>query len=400
MIQLEPVSQNGRLASFFGLSAQLILILFLTRFTIDTGTRMVYPFIPDYAAGLGLTVVGFSWLIFIRAIAGMTAPIFGLLADRYGRRNVMMFGLLCQALGASGVALTNQWWAAGPMVIFGLSLAAFIPAEQAYISDRVSYDKRGRALAIVEFSWALAGVISLPLIGWLIEYFSWRTSFLAVGILSLLAAVLIRLQLPDVEPKSSVGVEFSAFWAVCQRPAVLAAIGGEILLFVAVGAFPTVWSIWLNEDFAFKAVALGLVATALGLAELGGSGLASLFIDRIGKKRGSQIGFVASAIGLGLLPLTQVHLYAAIGGLVLVGLFLEFTIVALLPLYSDQVPEARATVFSLVGLGSAIGAAFGSPLAAQLWEQSGLWAVSGVSAGALVMGLALVSAFVHEDKPS
>ncbi|HMR66014.1 MAG TPA: hypothetical protein PKE64_18550, partial [Anaerolineae bacterium] len=65
-----------------------------------------------------------------------------------------------------------------------------------------------------------------------------------------------------------------------------------------------------------------------------------------------------------------------------------------------QVPEARATVFSLVGLGSAIGAAFGSPLAAQLWEQSGLWAVSGVSAGALVMGLALVSAFVHEDKPS
>lgn len=399
MIQPEPASQNGRLASFLGISTQLILVLFLTRFTIDTGTRMIYPFIPNYAAGLGLTVVNFSWLIFIRSMAGMAGPIFGLLADRYGRRNLMTLGLLCQCFGAVGVALTSRWWAAGPMMIFGLSLAAFIPAEQAYISDRVSYDKRGRALAVVEFSWALAGILSLPLIGWLIEYFGWRTSFLAIGILSLFGVVLIRLRLPAVETRSSFGVKLATFWEVCQRPAVLAAIGGEILLFVGVGAFPTVWSIWLSQDFGFKAIGLGLVATAVGIAELGGSGLTGLYIDRIGKKRGSQIGLLATALGFGLLPFTQTYFYAVIAGLVFIGLFLEFTVVSLLPLYSDQVPEARATVFSLVGLGAAIGVAFGSPLAAQLWEQAGLWAVCGVSAGALVMGLGLVTAFVHEVEP-
>ena len=56
-------------------------------------------------------------------------------------------------------------------ILFGLGLAAFMPAQQAYISDQVTYLKRGRALGTVEFSWGLVGVVILTVIGWLIALF-------------------------------------------------------------------------------------------------------------------------------------------------------------------------------------------------------------------------------------
>jgi len=185
---------QNRLTTFLGISIQIMTILFLARLTVDTGTRSVYPFIPQLSAGLGLSVVGFSQLIFIRTITGVTGPVFGVLADRYGRRKLMALGLLFQAVGVTGLAFSQQWWATLPMIIFGLSLTAFIPAQQSYISDRVAYEKRGRALAAIEFAWAVAGIVSLPVIGWMIDQFGWRAPFFLLALFSLASAIMTWFQ--------------------------------------------------------------------------------------------------------------------------------------------------------------------------------------------------------------
>lgn len=390
----KPISLQTRVSAFLGLSLQIMAVVFLARFTVDTGTRSLYPFIPQISAGLGLTVVGFSWLIFLRAMAGLAGPIFGLLADRYGRRNIMTIGLICQAAGVAGLALSSGWWTLLPIILFGLSLAAFLPAEQAYVSDRVAYEKRGRALAAIEFSWAMAGIVSLPVIGWLIDAFNWRTPFFLLALLSLAGAILVWRWLPAVDHRSRLGLDWAGVWAVCRRPNILAAIGVGLLLFVAVSSFITLWSIWLSADFGLAATALGLVATGIGVAELGGSVLSSLFIDRLGKRRGSQLGLGLMAFAFLLLPLTQTSLSVAVAGLIVLGIINEFTIVSLLPLYSEQAPEARATVFSLVAAGISIGAAAGSPITAILWAEVGLWAVCLVAALCLFTALGLIKRFL------
>jgi predicted MFS family arabinose efflux permease len=392
----KPISLQARLATFFGLNLQIMSIVFLARFTMDTGTRSLYPFIPQISAGLGLTVVGFSWLIFFRAMAGLAGPVFGLLADRYGRRTMMATALMCQGIGVAGLALSSGWWATLPIILFGLSLAAFLPAGQAYISDRVAYQKRGRALAAIEFSWAMAGIVSLPVIGWLIDASNWRTPFFWLALLSLAGATLVWLWLPPVEHRSRLGLNWVGVWEVCRRPNVLAAIGVGLLLFVAVSNFITVWSIWLSADFGLEATALGLVATGIGVAELGGAVLSSLFIDRLGKRRGSQLGLSLMALAFLLLPLTQVALPAAVIGLIALGIINEFTIVSLLPLYSEQAPEARATVFSLIAAGISIGVATGSPVTAKLWADAGLWPVCLVAAMCLFAALGLVKRFLQD----
>jgi predicted MFS family arabinose efflux permease len=370
--------------------------MFLIRLIALTGLRMVYPFIPQISAGLGLTAIAFSWLIFIRSMTGIAGPLFGILSDQYGRRKIMAAGLLFQSIGLAGLALSRQWWSIGPMLLFGFGATAFLPVQLAYVSDLVSYDRRGRAMAAVDMSFAITGIVLLPIVGWLIDALGWRSPFLILSVLGLLTAAVIWFRFPTVEHRFDTTPPWSATLGVVLRPNVLASIVVGVLLFFAAASSMTIWGIWFSADFGLSAAALGLVATGIGLAELSGIVFSGLFVDRIGKHLGSQIGLLLTALMFILLPLTQSSLFLAVLMLIGLGGVLEFTTISLFSLYSEQAPEARAMVFSLTGLGIAIGMALGSPITIVLWEQVNLWAVSVVSTTCLLLAFILVWRFLKE----
>lgn len=398
MNQMPITGQLRRQASaFFGVSLQVFGAVFFARMMNDIGVRMFYPFIPQLSAGLGLSVLSFSWLLFMRSLAGVAGPVFGILSDRKGRRKVMALGLLCQAAGISGMVFLKDGWLTLAVIVSGISVAAFLPAQQAYIGDQAAPQRRGRALASVELSWAFTAIFLLPVIGWLIDVFGWRLPFVLLSIASLASAISVWRLLPPVEHRQErAGLSWSEVRAVVLRPNVLGSMVVSGLLFMAISCFVTVWGIWLEADFGLTAAALGLVATAVGLAELGGSGSASLFIDRLGQKRGSSLGLLVTGGLMLLLPLTRSAFGLALAGLIVVGLAFEFTIVALVSLYAEQAPEARGTVFSLTLLGTSIGSAIGTPLTAMLWERSGLWAVSLVAAGCLLVAFGIAWRFLKK----
>ena len=394
---LDTTSLKIRAGLFFGISVQIIGIVFLARFIMDIGNRMAYPFIPQFSTGLGLTIAGFGWLLFFRGLTGITGPIFGVWSDRYGRRKVLVASLVGQAVGAFGLAISQAWWAAWPMILAGLSTTAFIPAQQAYISDQVSYQKRGRALAAVEFGWSISAIVALPIVGWLIEVFGWRSPLLALTLLSLIGALIVQRQLPPTaERRVKTNLPWLEIRTIFLRGNVIAAVGTAFLVFVAASVFITVWGIWLTEAFNFEPVMLGLVATAIGVAELGGAGLSSLFIDRIGKKRGSCLAVFLMSVAYLLLPVTQSASILAIVALVVMGTIFEFTIISLIALFSEQAPEARGTVLSLIFLGVGVGSAIAPPITTTLWEQSGLGMVCAVAAGSLLAAFGLLWKFVPD----
>jgi MFS family permease len=98
-----------------------------------------------------------------------------------------------------------------------------------------------------------------------------------------------------------------------------------------------------------------------------------------------------------MLPLIRNQLFLVMAGLVLVGLLLEFTIVSLIPLYSEQAPAARGTVLSLTGLGASGGMAIGPPLTANLWNIFGLWVICVVAAACLLVAAVVVFKLLHES---
>ena len=382
--------------NFFGLSLSLIVSLFSIRLIVDTSFRMFYPFIPQISEGLKVSITVFGWLLLIRSASAIFSPLIGTLADRYGRRKVMAFALLAQTIGMIGITFTTGWWAVLPMFFCGLAVNAYLPAQQAYISDLAPFDRRGRALASIDIAFAFSGAALMPIVGWLMSAYGWQVSFFGLSALSLIATILTWFYLPETEKRISGEMKSVSMWELLRRRSVQASVGVAILFFIGVGIFMTFWSIWLTTDFGFNALDLGLMAQQIGIAELFGVVLAGLVVDRFGKRRTSLTGVIISAIMFASIPLARENLLTIRILLVVTVFWIELSIVSLFPLYGEQAPNARATIFALIALGNGVGLAVGPLITTSLWNWRGLSAITSVASLSLFLAAILLWAFLHD----
>lgn len=379
-----------------GLGVALLASLFTLRLLVDSGFRMIYSFVPQIATGLEVSLTVFGWLLMVRSSSAIFSPVLGSLADRYGRRNVMVFALLSQVLGMFGITVFKGWWVALPIFLSGLAVNSFLPAQQAYISDRVPFERRGRALATADSAFAVSGMLVMPLIGWFFERYGWRMPFLSLSALGLIAAFFTWRFLPEVDHPGKRHAKVVKTGALLRERNIQASLAVAALLFTGVGIFMTFWSIWLSADFGFDSVDLGLMATRIGIGEALAVFSAALVVDKLGKQRSSLLGVTMAALFFGLIPLSGGNLSAIRIALVLTVFWLEYSIVSLFPLYGEQAPEARATIFAWVALANGVGLAAGPVLATSLWAGSGLTAITSVAAASLGLSALLIFFFLKE----
>jgi len=150
-----------------------------------------------------------------------------------------------------------------------------------------------------------------------------------------------------------------------------------------------VYGAWLEESFGLSIVAIGLGTSAIGIAELSGESLTAVLADRFGLKRSVILGLSLCLISYGILPVFGQALALAFGGLFMIFLTFEFTIVSFLSLCTELLPGSRATMmsgfFAAAGIGRIVGALLGGPV----WLAGGILATGIVSA--TISGLALLS---------
>jgi predicted MFS family arabinose efflux permease len=341
--------------------ARLMSLSMAARLLVDTGIQTFSPFLGIIGQGLGVDLVTMGRLLAVQNGAGLLSPALGELAERIGYRRVMQGALLAGALGF-GLVGTSQHLTTAllGMVGIGLCLAGFIPTLVAYISARLPYATRARGLGIIEYSWALSGIVGLYVVGQLIAATSWRTPFygLAVG-LGVMAALFGLLPpargadqpaLPHRHaghPRTA-SQRITSFFALGPGAAsAYSAIAAGALNFFAIMQLNLTYGAWLGEHYAINPAQLGTVALILGCFDLLASVSVSLFTDRIGKKRSVLLGAAGTLIGLLLLPLLNIGLAPAVLGLAITRGFAEFFIVSNISLLSEQVPTLRAKVMTL-----------------------------------------------------
>jgi len=183
------------------LRAQMAII-FLTRTVLNTAQRIIYPFLPSIARGLDISMAAASGLVTLRMVAGLAAPLFGPFTDRQGRRRSMEIGLLLFTLaslflvGSGSISTAALAVAAAAFLLYGLAKVLYDPAVHGYLGDVVPYHARGRAIGIIELSWSSAWLIGVPISGFLIDQFGWRTPWLVMAGLGLCSLGLTRAFLP------------------------------------------------------------------------------------------------------------------------------------------------------------------------------------------------------------
>ncbi len=379
-------------------SQTLLAIFFLTRTAINTTFRIIYPFLPSIARGLGISLKAAGALVTLRMVARLASPFLGPLADRYGRRRVMEIALLLFSLASLLLAGLGTFAAAAiAFILYGIAKALYDPAVYAYLGDTVPYHKRGRTIGIVELAWSSAWLLGVPASGFLIERFGWRAPWAVLIVLGLLGLWLTRASLPPAaRPAAGDGGErfvasLVATWRdLLRRRSVVALLLTCLLLTVAIEVTFIVYGAWIETSFGLNISALGVASIVIGLAEAAAEFGAAAITDRLGKRRSVLLGILGLAASLVALPwLSGFGLATAMTGVVLMMLTFEFGVVSLLPLATELAPEARASLLALTltafGLARIVGAFVGG----WLWQ----WQSIALHAG-LGAVCALVAAFL------
>ncbi len=340
-----------------------ITLFTLVRTIFSTSNRMFYPFLSHFARGMGVTIGEMSLALTARSMIGVLSPLFSSLADRYNKRLGMLIGTALFTFGNGLVWIMPSFkvFVVAISVSF-LGVFIFVASTQAFMGDEVAYEQRGSMMAIVEFNWSLAFIAGVPLIGLLIAAKGWLAPFPLLTILGIICFVAVLRFVPGGSVnaiqttgfKQNIGIVFhnkSALAALIMAMAVTA--GNEIVNIV--------FGVWLEDSYQLQIAALGAASIVIGSAEMLGEGVTAFIVDKVGKKRTVMITLTLNMVVAVIMPWIAHSVIGALIGLFLFYLSFETMIVSSLPIMTEILPSARATLMGLsVGafsLGRAVGAA-------------------------------------------
>ena len=345
----------------------LLAVFIVARMVVSTAFRMVFPFLPALARGLGVPLEAVAAVVSARSALGLFGPLLGAIADMRSRKQALVGALVVFGISVGIVGIWPNYavFFLG-LVISGGATVVVDSSVHAYLGDRIPYAQRGRAAALVELGWSLAFVISMPLVGWGMAHSGWNAPFVWLGLAGVLAGGLIGLVIPATSPTSGSWGELRSGVREILSSAPLFGLLLALLLTLGNQTVSIVFGIWMEDAFGLQLEQLGAASIVIGLAGLAGVGCAVLFTDRLGKRGAIGLGLVVNAAACLALPLMGRQLWGALAVLFIFYLSFEFALTSLLPLMTTLSIRARgvfmAATLAAFSLGDALGALLGTPL--------------------------------------
>lgn len=366
-----------------------LVAVVIARLGINGGIRVVFPFLPAIARGLGTTLAVMGVLVAVRSLVGTMAPLAASLGERTGRRAVMLGGLAATAIGSAVIGLApSVVVAAVGFVLVGLGKPLFDVPMQGWFGARVPYAKRGRVLGITELTWAGGLLATVPLSGWLISRTTWRIQFLPVIVLVVAGLLAVAVLMRNDRPPSRVRTTLAL---TRPRVAMLAVVG--LFSFAAESLF-VVYGAWLEADLGFDVGAIGAFTVLVVAAELTGEGGVAALGDRIGLHRAVRAALVVSTVAYLTLLTVGNSVPLAILAVVIWFVGYEVSIVASVPLVTELGGEGRDRLLGLMVGVLAGGRAVGALVAPQLFALGGIGAMAVVSAVSVAIAAVLMATLV------
>jgi MFS transporter, putative metabolite:H+ symporter len=271
--------------------------------------------IAALAVDWGLTSGQMGWIGSVNSIGmAVGALLFGILADKIGRKQIFMWTLILfsVASGLSAFTTTLAFFLVFRFFI-GMGLGGELPVASTLVSESVKAEERGRVVVLLESFWAggwlIAAIISyfvIPADFWPIE--GWRVALLITA-LPAIYAIYIRMKLPD-SPQFAVKAE-SKKRSIFQNIA-------EVWSKKYARSTLMLWVLWFTVVFSYYGMFLWLPSVMVGkgfdlissfkyvlimtLAQLPGYFTAAWFIEKFGRKFvlvTYLLGTAASALAFG-----------------------------------------------------------------------------------------------------
>jgi MFS family permease len=175
-----------------------------THFIDVIGNTLLNPFFALYVTQkfhVGMTQAGI--LLAANSVAGIIgSTVGGAMADRYGRKWIILFGLVVSALSGLTLGFVNKFYLFyGVSVFVGLMGSVANPAHQAMVADLLPPEKRSEGFGILRVVANFAWIIG-PTIGGFLASINYLYLFLSDAVISIITAVLVFRLIPETKPQS------------------------------------------------------------------------------------------------------------------------------------------------------------------------------------------------------
>ncbi|MBD2869410.1 MFS transporter [Paenibacillus arenilitoris] len=355
-----------------------MLFLMINMFIAMLGIGLIIPVLPEFLKEFGAGGKTAGYLI---AAFGVTqfifSPIAGELSDKYGRKIMIVAGLLLFTVSNLVFAVAEQI----PLLylsrlIGGVGAAAMIPAMLAYVADITSEESRGKGLGLLGASMSLGFVIG-PGIGGFLAEFGFRTPFYVSAAVGALATIGSLLFVPESLSREA---RAAARAAIVKRDNIFKQFAKSfkasyfillVLIFsltFGLANFEAIFPLFVDAKFGYTALEISIIITVGALA---GTVIQALFIgkliNRFGEKRLINWTFLLSAAALLLMLLSGNFVYV----LILTAFFFTFTSVmrpAINTLLSKSAGDEQGFVAGMNNAYMSLGNIFGPAVAGTIYD--------------------------------
>jgi len=271
------MSDAGQSVAPVPISRHAVTFVLITVFLDMVGFGLIMPVLPALiedvgAVGIDQAAVIGGWMFAGFSLAQFVfAPLMGNLADRFGRRPLLLlaiFGLGMDFI-LSALAPTLFWLFVG-RIVAGICGASWIIAS-AFIADVTAPEDRARAFGLMGAAFGVGFVIG-PAIGGLLGEFGPRVPFWVAAGISLLNFVYGWLVLPESLPRDERrrfewwrANPFGAFRVFATYPRVLPMVLVMGLFFFSTSVYPAIWAFWGIAKFGWSEAMVGLTLAIFGL---------------------------------------------------------------------------------------------------------------------------------------
>ncbi|MCO5186051.1 MAG: MFS transporter [Anaerolineae bacterium] len=314
--QAEAKAKRGRIKTMLALSVG---------YFIDQGEGQAMSVLfPTLQALWGLSYTQLGIIGTIRnLLQSITAPVWGYAADRFPRKNVIVFGTGIWGIWTLACGFSQNYQQLLVLrAISGIGLGCLMPATFSLIADTYPPHKRGRALGTLEGLGVLGIVVFTIGLGLLATPDLWRWGFFILGALSVISGLLVWFLVdepvrgsaePELKGKiteeaaSSYGVKLSHIPGMLRIPTIWVAIAQGLagaMPWIVLGLFMITWLVNernMSEGTATIAFAAIVIGTAISNV-LGGF-LGDWADVRSPKYGRAAVGQVSIIIGI---PLTYI----------------------------------------------------------------------------------------------
>ena len=287
-----------------------LTILMLNMFITMGGVGIIIPVLPTYLKIFGAGGEVYGSLIAVFAFAQfLFSPLAGSLSDRYGRKLFIIGGLIIYGISQIIFGLASEIWILYlGRFLSGFGAAFIMTTVMAYVADITTIEERGKGMGLIGAAISLGFMIGPGLGGFLATVNIHFPFFLAGGV-SLVAALLSFIVLPNVQPQMKEAVNNTPRRESILKQMVRSVKTPYFVILIVVftfnfgiSNFQSTLSMFLTYKFDYTATDIAIVITVGGFA---GVVLQMFIIDKLFKRFGEMkvilVNLLVAAISMVLM---------------------------------------------------------------------------------------------------